>query len=104
MMRLSGVIPHLRRGASGLLVTLAVVSLVVAAGSVAHCHTGSAQGLYNQEHDLSYLATFGSAALQPAADAAATLVIIALSLIALAPRRPPVAPRRHADPRAPPLR
>lgn len=103
-MRLTGVIPRLRRGASGLLVTLAVVALLVAAGSVAHCHTGLPAGLYNQEHDLSYLATFGSAAPLPDGPATAPLVLIAVALLALAPRRPPVAPRRHADPRAPPLR
>jgi len=103
-MRLTSAVHRLRRGASGLLVTLAVISLVVAAGSVAHNHAGVQPGLYNQEHDLSYLATLSGAALQPAVAAMATLVVLAVMILAPASPRPPVAPRRHADPRAPPLR
>ncbi|MGH7313355.1 MAG: hypothetical protein ACREJV_09285 [Candidatus Rokuibacteriota bacterium] len=91
------------RGAA-LLVALALASLVLAAATVPHTHVTSQPGLFNQEHDLSYLAALGGVApLVQVIDAVAPVVVVAATPVAPAP---PLAsrPGRHQNPRAPPLR
>jgi hypothetical protein len=90
--------------AAVLLLAPALVAMVVSAASVPHLHVGSTPGFYNQEHDLSALATLSGAALLPAVIATATLLQAPGPLLGPAGSRPAPAPRRHADPRAPPLR
>jgi hypothetical protein len=82
----------------------ALVAMVLSAAAVPHVHLSSAPGFYNHEHDLSSLATLSGAALLPDVAATATLVRAAGPPPGPASPRPAAAPRRHADPRAPPLR
>jgi hypothetical protein len=90
--------------AAVLLLAPALVAMVVSAASVPHLHVGSTPGFYNQEHDLSALAFLSGAAVLPAVIATAALVLVVAPLLAPAVPRPAQALRRHADPRAPPLR
>ena len=83
------------------LTALALFACVLDGGSVPHSHAGRS-GLYNQEHDLSYLATFGGAVSAPNAGVLAPLSVVAVATV-LVPARPAIAPRRDADSRAPPL-
>jgi hypothetical protein len=84
-----------------LLTLLALLACVLDGGSVPHSHAGK-PGLYNQEHDLSYLATFGAAVSAPVGGVPAPLPVVAAAACP-APPRPALAPRRDADSRAPPL-
>ena len=89
---------------SMLLVVLAVAGVVLGAASIPHNHAAGHPGLYNQEHDLSYLATFGGAAPLPDAPSAAPLVLLVVLAATAVAGAPPVVWRRHADFRAPPVR
>jgi hypothetical protein len=89
---------------AALLATLALAGLVLAAATVPHTHVTATPGLFNQEHDLTYLATLsGVGPLTQAAGAVALIVVVAA---VLAPSLPTAAsgPGRHPDSRAPPLR
>lgn len=86
------------------LVSLALVGFLLSAASIPHSHALGRPGLYSQEHDLSYLATFGGAGLVSEAPAAAPLVVLVVLALATAAGPPPLISRRHADFRAPPLR
>jgi hypothetical protein len=94
----------IRGAAPGVLAGLALLGLVLSAGSIPHTHVGYGVGLYNQEHDLSALAAFGGAAPPPPAASATPFDVPVAALAAAAPIRPGSAPRRLARPRAPPLR
>jgi hypothetical protein len=87
-----------------ILVGLAVAGSLLGAASIPHSHTPGHPGLYNQEHDLSYLATFGGGAPLPDAPSAAPLVVLVIIVVAAATGAAPVVWRRHADFRAPPVR
>ena len=96
-----------RRLASPLLLlvlAIAVAGLLLSSASLPHTHAPDRPGLYNQEHDLTYLATFGGAGLVSAASAAAPLVVVVVLAVATVAGPPPLVSRRHADFRAPPLR
>lgn len=83
------------------LAALALASVLASTGSVPHTHLGSGPGLYNEEHDLAYLATL-SAALLTVAGPTLVVGVAVRTLPELAPT-PLVAPaRRYTDPRAPP--
>jgi len=86
------------------LVGLALAGFLLGAASIPHSHAPGRPGLYNQEHDLTYLATFGGAGLVSAASAAAPLVVVVVLAVATVAGPPPLVSRRHADFRAPPLR
>jgi len=91
-------------GGAAFLVTLALAGVLLAAATVPHTHVTAKPGLFNQEHDLSYLAALGGVApLVQAIGAVAPVVVVAA---ALAPSAPALVcrPGRHPDPRAPPLR
>ena len=97
-----------RRGGRISLVSLILVSLALAgsilgAASIPHNHDPGRPGVYNQEHDLSYLATFGGSGLPPDTPAAVPLVVLVVLALAMAAAIPPHFWRRHADFRAPPL-
>jgi hypothetical protein len=85
------------------LVGIAVAGLLLSVASLPHTHTPDRPGLYNQEHDLSYLTTFGGVGPVSGASAAMPLVVLALVVAAVTGPAPAVG-RRHADFRAPPLR
>jgi len=86
------------------LVVLALAGSLLGAASIPHSHAAGHPGLYNQEHDLSYLATFGGGAPLPEAPSAAPLVVLVVFVLAASVEAAPVLWRRHADFRAPPLR
>jgi hypothetical protein len=86
------------------LVGLAVAGLLLSVASLPHTHTPDRPGLYNQEHDLSYLATFGSVGPVSDAPAALPLVVLVALVVAAVTGPAPAIGRRHADFRAPPLR
>lgn len=87
-----------------ILVGLALAGLLLSAASIPHSHGPGLPGLYNQEHDLSYLATFGGGGLLPDAPSAAPPLVLVALAVAAAVGVPPVVWRRHADSRAPPTR
>src|SRR5262245_60914607 len=86
-----------------ILVGLALVGSLLGAASIPHSHTPGRPGLYNQEHDLSYLATFGGGAPLPDTPSPTPLVVPVALVLAVATGAPPVVWRRHADFRAPPV-
>jgi hypothetical protein len=87
-----------------LLLAPALVAMLVSAASVPHVHAGPAPGFFNLDHDLSFLAALSGAALLPDVITTAALGPVASPPLGLTSHRPAAAPRRHADPRAPPLR
>jgi hypothetical protein len=93
------------RGSAGTLLWLALIALVTTGATVSHVHASAAPAFFNEEHDLTAFATVGSSAgLLSEAPRLAPLVVA----FVLGVRRPdvalPAAPRRAADPRAPPVR
>lgn len=103
-MNASRVFRRLAGTAAVLLLAPALVAMLVSAASLPHVHGGPGPGFFNQDHDLSTLAGLSGAALVPDASPSTTLVLVAGHSPGLAARRPMAAPRRHADPRAPPVR
>ena len=84
------------------LLVLGLVALLLRDGSLPHQHVGTSPGLYNHDHDLSTLAALAGALVPDRPEPAPALVALsALALPAVAVRAS--TPRRHADPRAPPL-
>ena len=86
-----------------LLASLALAGSILGAASIPHNHDPARPGVYNQEHDLSYLATFGGSGLLPGAPSAVPLVVLVVLAVFAAAAIPPHVWRRHADFRAPPL-
>src|SRR5262245_54581222 len=87
-----------------LLASLALLGFVLAVASLPHTHDPVRPGIYNQEHDLGYLATVnGGGVLPDAATAAPVIVLLAVAAATLVAAAP-VVERRHADFRAPPVR
>lgn len=95
---------NLLRPAPLFLVVLALVASLLDAGSLPHVHAASKAGLYNQEHDLVYLATFSGAGLVPESPLVVPFAAVVLLVVPALTRTPSTAPRRHADFRAPPAR
>jgi hypothetical protein len=87
-----------------LLVSVALVGSLLGAASIPHSHNPGHPGLYNQEHDLGYLATFGGSAPLPDASFAVPLMLVVVLTFIAAGGATPVLWRRHADFRAPPPR
>lgn len=87
-----------------MLVGLALAGFLLGAATIPHSHGPGLPGLYNQEHDLSYLATFGGGAPLPASPSAVPLVVLVVLVAAATAGVPPIVARRHADFRAPPAR
>lgn len=87
-----------------ILVSFALAGSILGAASIPHNHDPGRPGVYNQEHDLSYFATFGGGAPLPDAPSPARLVVLVALGVAAAVGAPPIVWRRHADFRAPPLR
>jgi hypothetical protein len=93
------------RGAAGTLVLVALVALLASAATVPHAHASTAPALFNEEHDLTAFATVGgSAGLVPDAPRLSPLVVSSVLGVGLTDSAPTAAPRRVADPRAPPVR
>jgi hypothetical protein len=96
--------PFLTSSIPMILVGLALVGFLLGGASIPHSHAPGHPGLYNQEHDLSYLATFGGGGPLPDAPSAVPLVVVVVLAVAATAGAPPILWRRHADFRAPPLR
>ena len=103
-MNWSRVLRRLTGTAAVLLLAPALVAMLVSAASLPHVHGGPEPGFFNQDHDLSTLAGLSGAALLSAVHSSATLVLVESQPLGLATHRLLAAPRRHADPRAPPVR
>jgi hypothetical protein len=85
------------------LLLAAVLAVLLQGAVLPHTHAGVGPGLYNQDHDLSLLATLHGAAVLLDAQPA-PLVIVVVSTVALAGAdSPPALARSTADSRAPPL-
>lgn len=89
---------------TALLVAFLMLPLLLQGATLPHTHLGAPDGFFNQEHDLTLLATVGTVASLDAAAPAVTLVLV-VAAVALAPRRrSPTTLARAADSRAPPVR
>ena len=87
----------------GFLLLVAVFALLLQGACLPHTHAGVGPGLYNQDHDLSLLATLHGAAVLLDAQPA-PLVVVVVSAVTPAGTESPAAPARStADSRAPPL-
>jgi hypothetical protein len=86
-----------------LLAVLGVLAVLAQGASLPHTHEVSAPGLYNEEHDLSLLATRGADAPLPAALPIVHVVASVAAWHAPVPPAPPALLCPHADFRAPPL-
>jgi hypothetical protein len=87
-----------------LLVLLALIALGVEGASTPHAHRSAAPAFFNQEHDLTTLATFGGGAPVPASDLAVAPIVVVASVVVAAVECPVTTPCRHGDSRAPPAR
>lgn len=87
-----------------ILVGLALAGFLLGAASIPHSHGPGLPGLYNQEHDLGYLATFGAGGPLPDAPSAAPLIVLVALAVAAIAGAPSAVWRRHAASRAPPVR
>ena len=86
-----------------LLVLAALAAILLQGACLPHTHTGVGPGLYNQDHDLSLLATLHGAAVLHGIQTA-PLVVFVVSALTPTGTGSPVAPARStADSRAPPL-
>ena len=84
-------------------ILLGLVALLVASAGQPHLHAGAEAGLWNQEHDLALMATFGTQACQVDAMPVLGLVPSLTAPISTADPRPAGVPLRLSDSRAPPL-
>ena len=86
----------------GFLLLLGVVALLFAGASMPHTHAGAGPGLWNADHDLSLMATFGTHACQLDAMPVLGLALMLAATIAPVPVRAASAPLSLSDSRAPP--
>lgn len=87
----------------GVVLLVALASLVLQGALLPHTHARVGPGLYNQDHDLALLATLHGAAVLHDAQPVPPLVSLVAALAALGSRAPSSPPRSTADSRAPPL-
>ena len=87
-----------------LLLVVGLAAFLLTGASLPHLHASGEFGLWNEEHDLSLMATLGSAAsLLDAAPVVALILVLVLTLASGADRLAG-APLRLSDSRAPPGR
>ena len=86
------------------LLVLATAGMVLQTGSVPHVHAAAQTGLYNQEHDLTLLASLTAHVVPVDVAPALTFDTVSLSIAPLAPERPLLRPALSGDSRAPPVR
>jgi hypothetical protein len=85
-----------------LLVLLAVLALGVESASTPHAHKSADPAFFNQEHDLTTLATFRSGAPVPDTVPALSPILVVAFLVAVVVARPSTTPCRYSQSRAPP--
>jgi hypothetical protein len=86
------------------LLLLVVLPLLLQGASLPHTHFGAPHGFFNQDHDLTLLATVGAVAFLDATTPVVVLVLVVLALAVAAHRRPETALVATAESRAPPVR
>jgi hypothetical protein len=92
------------RLSSLVVIALAIIGMVLAAGSVPHVHDHPEAGVYNQEHDLTLLAGVGSHALVTESPLLPALDVTVMAVMAHCGACPPSGVNRDSAPRAPPSR
>jgi hypothetical protein len=90
------------RSPLGLVLLVAMASVVGQGGSVPHTHAGIAPGFYNQDHDGSLLATLHGAAMLSAAQPTLRPVPVLAFITPVASDPADSAPCSSAASRAPP--
>ena len=93
-----------RRARIALLLAILTLPLLLQGASEPHTHLGAPAGLFNQEHDLTLLATVGTVASADAAVPAVIVVPVVTAVAALPRWQPSTTLARAADSRAPPVR
>jgi hypothetical protein len=93
-----------RRAPIALLLAILTLPLLLQGASLPHTHLGAPAGLFNQEHDLTLLATVGTVASVDALPPAVIVVLVVTAVVARPWRRPPTTLVHVADSRAPPVR
>ena len=84
------------------LLLLLALPLLLQGASLPHTHFGEPAGFFNQDHDLTLLATVGAVASLDTAAPAVVLVLVVATLVAVSRRRVATATLGAADSRAPP--
>ena len=83
------------------LIVLILVAVIAQGACLPHTHTANGVGLFNQEHDLTLLATAGMAAPLPVG-VLLFVIMVTVSLCVSALPAPVVFASRDAESRAPP--
>src|SRR4051812_33648876 len=81
---------------------LAAVAMVAQSGSLQHLHMGPGAGLFNEEHDLTLLASLAGHGVVAAATPAVAFDIVSAPVPASIPDRPTAPVASSGDSRAPP--
>ena len=82
---------------------LGLAAFLLACASVPHMHAGAESGLWNAEHDLTLMATFGTHACQLDTIPVLGLALTLTATITLAAVHAASVPLSLSDSRAPPL-
>jgi hypothetical protein len=93
--------PRVRDLVVVLVLLLAVVAVGVEGATIPHAHRSATPGLFNQEHDLTSLATSRGVTMPDAAPAI-TLTVVVAAFVPCTAARPIATPSRPFDSRAPP--
>jgi hypothetical protein len=94
--------PARSRRRLGALLLVAAAALFLQGAAVPHLHAGISPGLYNQDHDLTLLATLHGAATLSAAQPAPVVLVAVTAVAPLPTDAVDSATRRATDSRAPP--
>jgi hypothetical protein len=87
-----------------LLLLMLALPLLLQGASFPHTHFGAPDGFFNQEHDLTLLATVGAVASLDAAVPVVLLTLVATAVVVATRRCPTPTFVCTADSRAPPIR
>ena len=91
----------MKRPYAAVLILVVLVAVIAQGACLPHTHTASGVGLFNEEHDLTLLATAGMAGPLPVG-VLLFIVMVTVSLCLSAPPAPIVVLSRDAESRAPP--
>jgi hypothetical protein len=81
---------------------LLLAGLLFQGATLPHTHSPSAPGIYNEEHDLTTLATRSGDAPLPTGVPLVAVAVVAGTIVVAAVTAHDAAPFRHTAPRAPP--
>ena len=91
-----------RMGPRVLLLLLALLAMLLQAGSIPHLHAGTGYGLYNADHDLTLLAGLAAHGL-PGDPPRAVVDAVSAPVVSFAPVQHAARFSQAAESRAPPL-